>query len=1276
MSLLGDTMDIIGIITTKNRFELLKRALDSAFYQTKPLKYLILVSDSDDDIYEKEYEYTKFLNCILIRNRFAKNYAGSLNTAFYYIIKELYITKLDVLNSLFIALLDDDDYWKKNYIEICSDHIKDRTDIVVSGLLYEKDSETIALSIPLKLHIDDFLKGNPHIQGSNTFLRFKTLLQAGLADESMNSNIDRDMFVRLFMLHPNYEVILQHLVHIDASSLRARITTDHEKKKQGLDKFFRKYQHLMTADIKNTFKDHIFKRFDIVLNEIETKLLNTYNKEIKSSLEYKILVGVIATDYDAVFKLMEELIALDRNHLRIIILVNGFYETNKLKELLLSGKLSFVIITLDEVIINNQKLVYGPFVSDYVIKDKITSIAVAREIIHHHLYHHVHDDEVIWIMDEDVLLKQLVIKDNHITVSNIPIDYMIESFKDKIDIGVGHITGDPAIPTFSTIRTNLIDYMYHDAQNTKSNLVTNQSLDYYYDLSSHTHEFLEQPFPLHGDVKLDDAFSGKSIARPLILLNDEVKDTRTHGGNTLIFNKEVLKIPNLSIKVHQEYARRGDYFWIQLCETNGFKVKQIPFGILHERHKQPFIYEKEISKLKRDVYGSSLTKTYQQIKDIKSLPFFKLYEDVVKTRLTDIIISMVRIQGILSMIDTNCSYLPFFNDDHIEIFTHDIITSLNKNVLEPSLSQIERNMRIYHRLNDQIKEKEIISKQFNTHSLYLLGYGNEANVYSDGIDVYKVFNYNLTNEHILSYDIFKESKILYRISLHHIHDLTIIKYPYEASTPYQGGYFMDFIMMLRDFHKHQLIFSNISARNFIVTDNHQVKLIDYGISFESFTEEKFLRMIERTYHLLHYHHIPILDYKSLINLSYQGLASDFNYHYSLFKKVVFQRYKEMIHDDLILKLINKQKPLKVLDYGAGKCKIANTLSDKTDVSVFDIDVELLKTRAHQNVVIIEDIENVKETFDLINSNLVLCAVDNDAMDYIIQKISTLLDDDGHVVFSMCHPFYNDIDHTELRMGSHVADYEKSEIYIKKNRIYLSLRDEYHRPFKHYVDAFNRNQLYINHVYETFGINLDKGMSIGEHLVCILSKKSKNIITPKHAHLMVFNVETLSMYYIHELIKSINNQSTFESDITLFYSKSLGQKEQDYLKLFMNKGIHHKIHIMLEELEDDLMSENKLVNILTNEIYQNYHYVTYIDNTFIFNHEQALQNILDDIKMYNQCIHHAFQEDDPFGSQKEMYLHRNPISINKSNDVKKCMEEEKKVVPYSTYAFRKLKGVKA
>ena len=102
-------------------------------------------------------------------------------------------------------------------------------DFAITGLIYKYEEGEKKLSIPDKLSINDFLRKNPHIQGSNTFVKLKTLLKAGLFDENMYSTTDRDLFTRILMLNPSYKVIDKYLVNINAETNRLRITNDKKK---------------------------------------------------------------------------------------------------------------------------------------------------------------------------------------------------------------------------------------------------------------------------------------------------------------------------------------------------------------------------------------------------------------------------------------------------------------------------------------------------------------------------------------------------------------------------------------------------------------------------------------------------------------------------------------------------------------------------------------------------------------------------------------------------------------------------------------------------------------------------------------------------------------------------------------------------------------------------------------------------------------------------------------------------------------------------------------
>lgn len=101
-------MKIIGLITTKNRLDSFKCALDSISNQTRKPDQLIVVSDSLPESKFKEKELAINCGATFIENFFANNYAGSLNSAIHYILRNNIFTNYS-LDEIYIAILDDDD---------------------------------------------------------------------------------------------------------------------------------------------------------------------------------------------------------------------------------------------------------------------------------------------------------------------------------------------------------------------------------------------------------------------------------------------------------------------------------------------------------------------------------------------------------------------------------------------------------------------------------------------------------------------------------------------------------------------------------------------------------------------------------------------------------------------------------------------------------------------------------------------------------------------------------------------------------------------------------------------------------------------------------------------------------------------------------------------------------------------------------------------------------------------------------------------------------------
>ena len=193
-------MKITAIIVTCNRLELLPRALKSVSGQTRKPDYVYVVSNSTGDNYFKEQKICKEFGFELFKDYRSENYAGALNTGVEEIVKEQ-----GIADNIYFASLDDDDVWLPDYLKEIEASNIENFDLITANYLRKSDVENLLMTLPAQLSANDFLKGNPGIGGSNTFIRLKILLKAGSFDEALHSSVDRDFFVRVFQQKPKYK---------------------------------------------------------------------------------------------------------------------------------------------------------------------------------------------------------------------------------------------------------------------------------------------------------------------------------------------------------------------------------------------------------------------------------------------------------------------------------------------------------------------------------------------------------------------------------------------------------------------------------------------------------------------------------------------------------------------------------------------------------------------------------------------------------------------------------------------------------------------------------------------------------------------------------------------------------------------------------------------------------------------------------------------------------------------------------------------------------------
>lgn len=261
--------DVAVIIPASHEMEYLRRALDSISLQTYKPRKVIVVSDQANP---KNNEITEIVNgtdlpILHLINSRAQNSSGAINTGF----EHLYSTG-SITDDMFVALLDDDDWWEHRYLENCVKFsFEYDSDWVISGLIRhdEENPGGGKQSIPSKVEISDFLVGNPNVQNSNLFVRARNFKDIGGYDEDLVSTTDRDVSIRLLQAGTKYHILFNHLVHHDAFSRSSRLSQPgSRRKREGLLVFYKKYHDMMSKEERLEFKKRATKLFSIEIKGV------------------------------------------------------------------------------------------------------------------------------------------------------------------------------------------------------------------------------------------------------------------------------------------------------------------------------------------------------------------------------------------------------------------------------------------------------------------------------------------------------------------------------------------------------------------------------------------------------------------------------------------------------------------------------------------------------------------------------------------------------------------------------------------------------------------------------------------------------------------------------------------------------------------------------------------------------------------------------------------------------------------------------------------------
>ncbi len=1111
-------MKITAVIVTCNRLELLPRALSSVNEQRRKPDFVYVISNSTREIFSKEQEICSRFGVELFQNYRTENYAGALNTGAEEIVK-----RQGISNDIYFASLDDDDIWLPDYLIEIEENNTENFDLLAANYLRFSKEENLLMNLPGKLSASDFLKGNPGIGGSNTFIRLKTLLKAGCFDEALHSSVDRDFFVRVFQQKPKYKIINKHLVTAYTDKNRERLTTNKEKKIKSLQIFYYKYRHLMNDNEKEQFfkraKNYFaIEQSEIEINQQQAATIKKAELEFKNKGNYQFVIGFIAgneiiTERIA-WQIVEKKIPVD-----LVLIIEDVPKGKTLKEtekLLKENLIPFKIIKDKDWKQNLHSGHYGGYYQQY---SDINSIPLGRTILHHHLFTETKDFDkpVFWIIDDDITFRSVICPTSNI--ENVDVFNIINENLDKAEALIGGMSNDPPVPLLSCIRSQLVDF-YHSilagGNSQQDSFSLREKPDYYYDLSDLHSDHLEVPIyhSAISDNDLKQIFSGKSISRPSLQkeLKAINKTITRRGANTLVFNRELLKYyPVINLEVNSKHARRGDLVWALLNQVvSGRTIFEHTFSLEHNRPVADFDLKKELDKAAYDIIGyafaKAILKTIETIK-YETEPhrpkdvfeklnqedfyrqFFNAYSYFLSRRKTRFLMNFYRITGLTMLLAEKKEiakefYSQLTDENKLLAFEETLQEALQEETLKKFFKELTTAIWSYTKSITEISEnEEVYRNHLEQHfglnkKLQKLGSGAEGIVFTDDIFVYKCFFNILDSEWNFlksKTECFISSEFLEKIECFEPTDFRFIRYPYYNFKPLENITVSQLSAFLKFCKQNEFVFTNIKPGNFIQTNSGVVKLIDYGKSFEPFNQDKFINSIKRAFLLWKNPRMKNEDFQKLTARINTGEEPKEIEGWESLWRAVEPRKKEEILDAEIVSIIKEFNPERILDYGSGKCKTAKQIETATNsqVFVYDINETVLKNRCGDFQKYFPGDSNFDSTFDVALLNLVLCEVENETMKVILTNVSKALKSGGKLVVAICNPDFAHIHKTEFQNRNSIPHSNSAEEIITKTCTYTGNKKiEHHRSTEKYLELFSKNGFKKLEIIDTKGTNIE------------------------------------------------------------------------------------------------------------------------------------------------------------------------------------------------------------
>jgi 2-polyprenyl-3-methyl-5-hydroxy-6-metoxy-1,4-benzoquinol methylase/GT2 family glycosyltransferase len=1057
-------LKIIAIIPTHNRTSDFNRAFESISSQSRPADYVLV-------IHEKEDDYPRLLsgnNVHATINKRTKSLSGAINHAVDEIILNRHIWKIE-LDSTWLALLDDDDWWDPEYLEKCVSLADGQSHQVVAGLIrYDKSNpDGFNLSIPEELQCDSFLIKNPHIQGSNLFVRMDSFLGAGGFDESILSCTDRDFCIRLFdNKNHHWKRLNQHLVHHDARK-PGRISDPKSKRKmQGVRRFAMKHQFRMNEDQWHKFLEVSKEQFGIELDIFDTPSETQIHSEKNESnhsmiereiLDYDLTIGVTFSHPELVKKFVSSLKKIVTKWPSNIRLVACLHKINASE---INAAFDKACLANLELVIYDEKSAIelanvgglGPWFLDERCR---SGVSWGRCVLHRRLLDEIRDDNrpLIWIVDEDMQLHLCNTDDpdyEGIDALSKVVSHM-EHF--GIDVGIGRVIGDPPIHPLFTLRTQLLDLYYSRLMEncgvSRINWNIDNLTDVHHDLSTSRFDHLEFPWGLfnlksNNSDTLELIQSGKFTSRPVHSdwrqRTDE--DLLVRGGNTIILDPTSLaEWSNVAPLISNIQTRRGDSFWSLYAQRiegriigNEYrKVNWVPFAVPQERNNSP-VETHDINNIRGDIIGSMIMRNLSQIFSSNQMVMNrKLWDDggwekgfaenvLMESKLREarLISNLYRVVTLEQYMGHDSSNIEIAKKLFNSIIGDDIIIEI-ENIFKEMPANMSRfrssqpKIRPRYRISEAVKNLRIFGDYTDFE---MRGDGSEGVVFKNEDLAIKVHHdgIKLSDENInliIKFSTTSVSCLPKNFKLQNS-EPTIISYDWvEGEHPNFETNARPWLDLLRECKENNFVYWDLKPHNLILTPENRLVIIDIGRDLKPFKNDDWVSMVRKAY--LCWKHWDKTNLRELLTRSLR----DTEPHefpelegIEIFKNAIEIQDKSDLHDPWFIELLGSNYSGRVLDWGCGSGRLTKQIAELGyKIDAYDPLTELQqKVTTHPHVNWINGPKEVKKgKYSLVICNLVLCDIESDKeVLEVLKIISDSLTHGGHAIVTVCHPDSVDI----------------------------------------------------------------------------------------------------------------------------------------------------------------------------------------------------------------------------------------------------------------------------